>query len=260
MTGGALNLLLPDALTQQLAAQLERLNDPMQALALFAAGLAAALVLVSAFVKTIIPLRWLALASNLGFVVYGLVQPNWLMLALHAALLPVNLWRVLEMQRLTRRVRRAGVAGSGVWLQPHMRRKRLKAGAVLFKKGDTADRLYVLAEGRLQLQETGVVIEPGRMFGEIAFFAPDRRRSATACCITPCTVLSIDQTTFEQLFFQNPAFGFEVVRLIAGRLTEDVQRLEAQLAAGATHRGAGSPHGRLDGRLDERLDGRSPLA
>lgn len=83
------------------------------------------------------------------------------------------------------------------------------------------------------------MIEPGRMFGEIAFFAPDRRRSATACCITACTVLSIDQTTFEQLFFQNPAFGFEVVRLIAGRLTEDVQRLEAQLAAGPAGPDAG---------------------
>ena len=224
---------LPDMLSTELAAQLHKLpgvlHDPLQALALVSAAVAALLVLVSAFVKTIIPLRWLALSSNVGFVVYGLVQPNWLMLALHAALLPVNLWRVLEMQRLTRRVRQAGAAGNGAWLQPHMRRKRFKAGSVLFRKGDMADRLYVLAEGRLELRESGIAIEPGRMFGEIAFFAPDRRRSATAVCATPCTVLSIDQTTFEQLFFQNPAFGLQVVRLIAGRLTEDVQRLEAQL-------------------------------
>ncbi len=229
--------MLPDitwqALALAVAAQLDKLHDPVQALGLLAALLAAALVLVSAFVKTIIPLRWLAVGSNAGFVLYGLLAQNWLLLVLHAALLPVNLWRVLEMQRLTRRVRRAGVAGSSVWLQPHMRRKRLKAGSVLFSKGDLADRLYVLAEGHLELRETGVVVAPGRMFGEIAFFAPDRRRSATAVCVTPCTVLSIDQTTFEQLYFQNPAFGFEVVRLIAGRLTEDVQRLEAQLAAQA---------------------------
>jgi len=224
-------VVLPDALILQFGAQLDKLDDPAQAVALLSAAVAALLVLVSAFVKTIIPLRWLAFASNVGFVVYGLIEPNWLMLVLHAALMPVNLWRVLEMQRLTRRVRQAGVVGSSVWLQPHMRRKRLKAGSVLFRKGDLADRLYVLAEGRLELQETGVAVETGRMFGEIAFFAPDRRRTATAVCITPCTVLSIDQTTFEQLYFQNPSFGFEVVRLIAGRLTEDVQRLETQLAA-----------------------------
>ena len=224
---------LPNALLQAVAAQLDRLQDPVQAVALVAALLAALLVLVSAFVKTISPLRWLAVASTVGIVVYGVVAPNWLMLALHAALVPVNLWRVLEMQRLTHRVRQAGVAGSSVWLQPHMLRKRLKAGSTLFSKGDLADRLYVLAEGRLELRETAVVAPPGRMFGEIAFFAPDCRRSATAVCVTPCTVLSIDQTTFEQLYFQNPAFGFEVVRLIAGRLAEDVQRLEAQLAAQA---------------------------
>jgi CRP-like cAMP-binding protein len=49
--------------------------------------------------------------------------------------------------------------------------------------------------------------------------------------LQPSTLLSIDETTFRQLFFQNPAFGFEVVRLIAGRLSADVQRLEARLAA-----------------------------
>jgi CRP-like cAMP-binding protein len=64
------------------------------------------------------------------------------------------------------------------------------------------------------------------MFGEIAFFAPDRRRSSSARCATGCTVLSIDEDTFKQLVYQNPDFGLEVVRLIAGRLSQDVQRLQ----------------------------------
>jgi hypothetical protein len=209
------------------------LADPWQRLALAAAGLAAALILVSAFVKTIIPLRWLAVGSNLGFIVYGFVHPSPLILALHAALLPVNLWRVLEMERLTRRVRRATLTDAqyGLWLQPHMRRRRMAAGSVLFRKGDAADRLYMLAEGEMELVESGRTMETGRMFGEIAFFAPDRQRTATARCTTDCIVLSIDENTFKQLYYQNPEFGFEIVRLIAGRLTEDVQRLEGQLAA-----------------------------
>jgi CRP-like cAMP-binding protein len=189
---------------------------------------------VSAFVKTIIPLRWLAVASNVGFVIYGWVHPSPLILALHATLLPVNLWRVLEMQRLTRRVRHASSADStqsDQWLQPHMRRRRMAAGSVLFRKGDPADRLYMLAEGQMELVESGLPMAPGRMFGEIAFFAPDRQRTATARCVTACTVLSIDETSFKQLYYQNPEFGFEVVCLIAGRLTEDVQRLQGELAA-----------------------------
>ena len=221
-----------DATAQHLAALAVTLADPWQRLALGSAVVAAALIVVSAFVKTIIPLRWLAVASNLGFIVYGFVHPSPLILGLHATLLPVNLWRVLEMQRLTRRVRRASAADdqSGLWLQPHMRRRRMAAGSVLFRKGDPADRLYMLAEGEMELVESGRKMDAGRMFGEIAFFAPDRRRTATARCTTACIVLSIDESTFKQLYFQNPEFGFEIVRLIAGRLTEDVRRLEGELA------------------------------
>jgi CRP/FNR family transcriptional regulator, cyclic AMP receptor protein len=225
--------VLGDAAAQHLATLAVQLANPWQRLALGAAVLAAGLIVVSAFVKTIIPLRWLAVGSNLGFMIYGYVHPSPLILMLHATLLPVNLWRVLEMQRLTRRVRAASVADvrSGLWLQPHMRRRRMRAGSVLFRKGDLADRLYLLAQGEMELVESGRTMQTGRMFGEIAFFAPDRRRTATARCTTDCIVLSIDETTFTQLYYQNPAFGLEVVRLIAGRLTDDVQRLEAELAA-----------------------------
>jgi len=45
------------------------------------------------------------------------------------------------------------------------------------------------------------------------------------------TVLRIDEATFQQLYFQNPAFGFEIVNLVAGRLLADRGRLERQLAA-----------------------------
>jgi len=73
------------------------------------------------------------------------------------------------------------------------------------------------------------MLPPGRMFGEIAFFSPDRLRTAKARCTSACTVLSIDETSFKQLFFENPDLGFEIDRLIAGRLTEDVHRMEGEL-------------------------------
>jgi hypothetical protein len=224
------------AFEQFIAAYLSRaialLADPAQWVAFIAAAVAGTLIVVSSLVKTIIPLRWLAVGGNLGFIVYGLVHPAPMVFVLHLALLPINLWRVLEMQRLTRRVIRAEAGGNElqVWLQPYMKRKRLRRGTVLFRHGDLADRMYVLAEGRLELVESGRAIEAGQMFGEIAFFAPDRRRTATVRCIEPSTLLSIDETTMRQLFYQNPAFGFEVVRLIAGRLSADVRRLQSQVA------------------------------
>lgn len=233
-------MLWQEFLTARLAEFSAMLDDPVQRLAIVAAIVAAVLILVSSFVKTIIPLRWLSVGGNIGFVLYGVLHPAPLVLALHLALLPINLWRVLEMQRLTRRVSRAELAGEGldVWLQPYMKRHRRRPGAIVFKRGDRADRLYVLAEGRLELVESGRTIEAGQMFGEIAFFSPARTRTATVRALEPSTLLSIDETSFRQLFFQNPAFGFAIVRLIAARLSADVQQLEAQLSHSTADPGA----------------------
>ena len=44
-------------------------------------------------------------------------------------------------------------------------------------------------------------------------------------------MLSIDENTVLELFYQNPAFGFKMVELVAGRLSADIDRLNAQLAA-----------------------------
>lgn len=224
-------MAIPEFMATRAAELAASLADPWQWLALGAAGLAAVLIVVSAFVKTIIPLRWLAVASNTGFIVYGLVHPALLILALHLTLLPINLWRVAEMHRLTRRVRRAAAPGSAVqvWLRPYMKRRRLHRGEVLFSRGDPADRLYFLTEGRLEVVEKGATIEAGRMFGEIAFFAPDGRRTATVRCLDPGTLLSIDETTFKQLLFQNPQFGLEILTLVAGHLSDDVRRLQATI-------------------------------
>jgi CRP/FNR family transcriptional regulator, cyclic AMP receptor protein len=221
----------PAALLAQFA---ESTATPWGLAALVAGGVAGVLIVISCFVKTILPLRLLAVGSNAGFMVFGLLHPSLPTFLLHATLLPLNLFRATQMMKLTRRVKVAAASGerTDVWFKPYMRPKRLRAGTTLFRKGDLADRLYYLVEGRIDLVERGRTLQPGRLFGEIAFFAPDRRRTATARCVTACTVLSIDGSTFRQLYYQNPDFGFEVVSLIAGRLTEDVQQLERQLAQG----------------------------
>lgn len=220
---------LTDFLAHQAGLLLAAAADPTHLLALASAAVAALLVIVSAFVKTMIPLRWLAVASNVGFMVYGLTHPAPLMVALHAVLLPVNLWRVWQMIGLTRRVAvNADAKQMEIWLRPYMRSKRYKAGSMVFAAGDKADRLYFVAAGDLELPEVGRILSAGQMFGEIAFFAPGRKRSSSARCLSECTLLSIDEATFNELVYQNPDFGLAVVRLIAGRLSNDVARLQGQ--------------------------------
>ena len=223
--------------TQQIAAQLSAyvtsaLSSPTELIAIFAATVAGVLQVTSSFVKTMVPLRWLAVLSNIGFLVYGAMQPLFLMALMHGVLLPINVVRLTQMTRLTKRVKAAtnNTDRSGIWLRPYMRQSRRKKGDVLFRLGDEAEHLYILIEGRIDFVEINASLGPGQMFGEIAFFSPERRRTATAICGEDCVLLSIDQSTVRQLYFQNPGFGFEIVGLVAGRLSADVARLRGQLA------------------------------
>lgn len=204
-------------------------------IALASAVVAAAFNIAATFFKTMIPLRWMAAGGNLGFMVCGALLPSLPMLLLHAVLLPVNSLRAVQMMRLTRRVNRAADdrTNSGLWLRPYMTRRRFAAGEVLFRQGDRADRLYLLAEGRIELVEIGAVLEPGGIFGEIAFFHPARVRTLTARCLEPCLLLSINEGEMRQLYYQNPDFGFQLIGLVAGRMQADVERLRAQVEAAA---------------------------
>lgn len=60
---------------------------------------ASGLVLAAFYMKDMVPLRIVALSSNLAFIAYGLalgLTPIWL---LHALLLPLNGYRLLEAAR-----------------------------------------------------------------------------------------------------------------------------------------------------------------
>lgn len=205
---------------------------PLEIVAYSAAGIGGILVCISFFMKTIIPLRVVGAASNVGFIVFGVIQHQWPVLLLNAALLPINCFRTVSMMRLTRRVEAAAATGdpSGVWLRPYMQTEKFGKGDILFRKGDPAAELYYLAEGRIKFVEIDVELPPGRIFGEIAFFTQERLRTQTALCVEDSTVLSIDESTLKQLYYQNPEFGFHLVSLVARRLANNIGRLETQLA------------------------------
>ena len=209
------------------------MSSPEQIVAIVSVIIAGGLIVVSSFVKTMIPLRWLSVGGNVGFLIYGVLHPSIPMLLLHGLLLPINTVRAVEMVRLTRRVKAVAAADTGVWLKPYMFRTKRKAGEVLFRRGDPAGHLYFLEAGRIEVVEIGVFIEPGTMFGEIAFFAPDKKRTNSARCVGECSVLSIDESTVNQLYYQNPDFGFQLMALVAGRLPADVHRLQQQVAKSA---------------------------
>ncbi|MEM6355625.1 MAG: cyclic nucleotide-binding domain-containing protein [Pseudomonadota bacterium] len=204
--------------------------DALTQWAEIAGYLASALVFLTFCMKTLIPLRVLAILSNVAFIAYGIGAELFPVLILHAALLPLNIARTAQQIRLRNRVREAARGDVSVdHLIPFMERRRCPSGEVLFRKGDAADFMFYLASGRVLLKEVEKTLEPGELVGEIGLFAGDGRRMATVQCIEPCEICVLTRGKVERLFHENPAFGFFLTRLITNRLRENQERAEAQL-------------------------------
>ena len=189
---------------------------------------ASALVFAAFFMKAIIPLRSFAIASNVFFFIYGLGAGSYAILILHAALFPLNILRVVQHVRLTKRVREAAESDPEIErLLPLMAHRKIPQGTVLFNKGDWAEEMFFLAKGRVRFPEFDKEIEPGTLFGEIALFLNDRGRTASAVCTEPCEVFALSHDQVLKLVLHDPAFGIFLTKLVAVRLHENIVALSA---------------------------------
>jgi CRP/FNR family transcriptional regulator, cyclic AMP receptor protein len=195
-----------------------------------AVGYCASLLVFCAFyMKTMIPLRCVAIASNVAFITYGLAGRLYPVLVLHVVLLPLNCLRLLQMRTLIRRVREASRGDMSMeWLIPLMTRRQVESGQVLFRKGDPADAMYLILKGSVRLLELDITLGPGALVGEIGVFAPDNRRTGTAICESDAELGAINDQKILQLYYQNPAFGFYMFRLVLRRMLENERRQRAQ--------------------------------
>jgi hypothetical protein len=194
--------------------------------------LGAALSLGTSWMRTMIPLRALAMAANLCGLGYGLTTGSGPTMLVNAVLLPLNAWRLWQMVVLTRRVREATRGDPSMdWIKPFTTRRSVRAGEVVFAKGDEADAMLYLLTGRFRLVELGIERGPGEVIGELGMVAPDRRRTQTLRAETAGEVLVITYDQVRQLCVQNPEFGFYFLRLASGRLFQNLGELERRLEA-----------------------------
>jgi ATP-binding cassette, subfamily B, bacterial len=86
-------------------------------------------------------------------------------------------------------------------LAERMTREDIAAGAGVFDEGDDGDRFYVVLRGMLsvtqQTRGAQAVLRPGDYFGEVAL-AMHMPRTASVRALTPVTVASCDQQTFDE--------------------------------------------------------------
>lgn len=192
-------------------------------LIVIAAWLSAILVFSSFFMKTMIPLRTVAVCSNVSFIAYALLGLKYgvfgrvyPILVLHSALLPLNLVRLRQLRGLLRAVREASDDETIRSLVPYMQTETHGAGDVLFQKGDPADRLYIIQDGRVRFTEIEKVMSVGEVFGEVGLFAPQNVRTLSARCDSDCRLHTITRQKVLELYYQNPQFGFFLMRLVSG--------------------------------------------
>jgi CRP/FNR family transcriptional regulator, cyclic AMP receptor protein len=172
------------------------------------------------------------MTCNALFIVYGFFSGIYPTLILNLILLPLNTLRLQQMRKLIQDVEAASSYGetSIDWLKPFMSRSKFRKGDIVFRKGDPADAMYYSVSGRYRLQEMGIELPTGQVFGDLGLLAPDNRRTQTIECIEDGEVLTATYQQVKELYFQNPQFGFYFLRLTTERLFENIGRLENELA------------------------------
>ena len=180
---------------------------------------AAAAGLYAAYVRTIIPLRIAAIVSNAFALIYSMSHGTYPTFLLNAILLPLNVVRLRAMWNLVHEVDAASKGDLNVeWLRPYMRPRNFRAGDFLMRRGEVAGDAFYILSGEVALVEIQKVLGPGTLIGEMGLFTPGNLRTMSAQCRTDVHTATITYDQFKELYFQNPQFGFSLLRLIVARL------------------------------------------
>jgi CRP-like cAMP-binding protein len=104
----------------------------------------------------------------------------------------------------------------------------LAAGEVLLSKGEAAQALYVVTDGRLRAamtQQDGSQLTlsefgPGEMAGEMAILAGEATYGATVSAVTDAVLVKVSREAFERMVKPSP----QVVREMAGGIRRRMAR------------------------------------
>ena len=90
--------------------------------------------------------------------------------------------------------------------------------------------MYYIVSGRYRLVESGIEVPVGAITGEFGMLTPSNVRTQTMECIEGGLILSVSCNQVEELYVQNPAFGFYFLKLVTARLFQNIERLEQRVA------------------------------
>ncbi len=195
-------------------------------------GMAASFFVVATYtMRTMIPLRVFGMLANVMLMITALPLHNFLQFGLHAGLFCLNGYRLRQMLLLVRDVKKSVNSDLSMdWLKPFMTKRKCKVGEMLFYKDEKAETMFYIVSGRYRLVESGIELPVGAIVGELGMLSPYNERTQSLECIESGTVLSVSYRQVEELYVQNPEFGFYFLRLASARLFQNINRLEERLA------------------------------
>jgi serine/threonine protein phosphatase PrpC/CRP-like cAMP-binding protein len=109
-------------------------------------------------------------------------------------------------------------------------------GDIILRQGEQSGALYLIVEGEIALTVDGTEVarlHAGQHFGELALFADDHTRSATATCASEALLLVIPADKFEKLTGEDLEIGNKLLRNLVRHAGQHIRMMNARLAAGA---------------------------
>jgi CRP-like cAMP-binding protein len=180
--------------------------------------LGALLVFLAFWTRDMVPLRVIAIASNLAFLVYGLVTAAMPVFLLHAALLPLNTLRLVENCR-TLAASRAGRRDACLEaLLRLMQPREVRAGEALFHRGQAATEWFYLVSGEIAIPEINLTCRAGEFVGTVGVFMPARRHANGAVALTTCRVLVLAADRADDMLKDHPEIALPLLRITIARL------------------------------------------
>jgi hypothetical protein len=188
-------------------------------------------VVAATTMKTMIPLRVFGILVNVVLIGTAIPTHNYLVMVVQLVMLLVNSYRLHQMLQLVRDVRKSVNSDLSMdWLKPFMTERQCAAGEVLFYKDEKAEDMLYIVSGRFRLVESGIEFPVGAIVGELGMLSPSNMRTQTLECIEAGLILSVSYSKVEELYVQNPEFGFYFLRLSSARLFQNIEKLEQRLA------------------------------
>jgi CRP-like cAMP-binding protein len=192
---------------------------------------ASVFVVATISMRTMIPLRVFAILTNIVLISTAIPSHNYLVIVVQSLVLVLNSYRLHQMLQLIRDVKKSVNSDLSMeWLKPFMTERKCSVGEMLFYKDEKAEDMLYIVSGRFRLVESGIELPVGAIVGELGMLSPSNVRTQSLECIEAGMILSISYTKVEELYVQNPAFGFYFLRLASARLFENIGKLEDRLA------------------------------